>query len=99
MEKRARDVMGGGLRPNDPRRFLIEAMIGAMHADGAVDQRELAVLHRHLGEHDLFAGLPEAAAKTLVELATDAVRFAASPTARVSAIAKGLPSRIHRLAA
>jgi uncharacterized tellurite resistance protein B-like protein len=99
MEKRARDMIGGGLRPNDPRRFLVEAMIGAMHADGNVDERELAVLHKQLGEHDLFAGLSDDSARTLVDLAGDAVRFAGSATARVSAIARGLPARMHRLAA
>jgi uncharacterized tellurite resistance protein B-like protein len=99
MEKRVRDMIGGGLRPNDPRRFLVEAMIGAMHADGNVDERELAVLHRQLGEHDLFSGLSQDSARTLVDLAGDAVRFAGSATARVTAIARGLPARVHRLAA
>jgi hypothetical protein len=99
MDKRVRDMMGGGLRPNDPRRFLIEAMIGAMFADGNVDKRELEVLHRQLNEHDLFAGLGADAAKTLIELASDAVQFAGSATGRVGAIAKGLPARVHRLTA
>jgi uncharacterized tellurite resistance protein B-like protein len=98
MEKRARDMIGGGLRPNDPRRFLIEVMIGAMYADGSVDQRELDVLKRQLSDHDLFAGLNDTAAQTLVGLATDAVKFAGSSSARVPAMAKGLPARIHRLA-
>jgi hypothetical protein len=99
MEKRTRDVMGGALRPNDPRRFMVEAMIGAMNADGAVDDREMAVLHKHLEQHALFTGVSSTAAKTLVELATDAIRFAGNSVARVPAIAKGLPSRIHRLTA
>jgi len=99
MEKRVRDVIGGALRPNDPRRFLIEAMIGAMNADGAVDAREMAVLDRHVADHDLFAGVAPAAARTLIELAGDAIRFAGSAAGRVPAIAKGLPSRIHRIAA
>jgi uncharacterized tellurite resistance protein B-like protein len=99
MQTRVRDIVGGGLRPSDPRRFLIEAMIGAMNADGNIDQRELAVLQRQLAEHDLFAGLNDAAAKTLVDLATDAIHFAGSATARVGAIARGLPARLHRLAA
>jgi uncharacterized tellurite resistance protein B-like protein len=98
-EKRTREVIGGALRPNDPRRFLVEAMIGAMNADGAVDEREMAVLQRHLDEHDLFAGVSPASAKTLVELATDAIKFAGNSIARVPAIAKGLPSRIHRMTA
>ena len=99
MDKRVRDVIGGALRPNDPRRFLVEAMIGAMNADGAVDAREMAVLDKHVAEHDLFAGVAPNAARTLIDLATDAIRFAGSAAARVPAIAKGLPSRIHRIAA
>jgi len=99
MEKRVRDMIGGGLRSNDPRRFLIEAMIGAMNADGSIDERETAVLRRQLAEHDLFAGLAEGNARTLIDLATDAMRFAGSATARVGAIARGLPARMHRLAA
>lgn len=98
-DKRVRDAIGGALRPNDPRRFLVEAMIGAMNADGVVDERELAVIHKHLAEHDLFGGVAESAAKTLIDLATDAIRFAGSAVARVPAIAKGLPSRIHRITA
>lgn len=97
MEKRARDMIGGGLRPSDPRRFLIEVMIGAMYADGSVDQRELDTLNRNLTDHDLFAGLNPQAAQTLISLATDAVKFAGSSTGRIAAMAKGLPARIHRL--
>lgn len=99
MDKMVRDMMGGGLRPSDPRRFLIEAMICAMNADGSVDQRELDVLHKQLQEHDLFAGLSSQAAKMLIDVATDAVKFAGNASSRVGAIAKGLPSRIHRLTA
>lgn len=98
-DKRTREVIGGALRPNDPRRFLVEAMIGAMNADGSVDEREMAVLHRHLDEHDLFGGVSPSSAKTLIDLATDAISFAGSSIARVPAIAKGLPSRIHRITA
>lgn len=93
-----RDLLGGALRPNDPRRFLIEAMIGAMNADGVVDPRERAVLERHIDAHDLFAGLSTPAAQMLVELANDAVRIAGART-RAPIIAKGLPARLHRLAA
>lgn len=97
MESDLKDMIGGSLRPSDPRRYLIEAMIAAMHADGRVDPRELEVLHRHLAEHELFAELPPATARVLIELATDAVRHAHD--GRVGAIARGLPGRIHRLAA
>mgnify|MGYP001562420532 FL=1 len=98
-DKVVRDMMGGGLRPSDPRRFLIESMICAMNADGAIDPRELEALHKQLQEHDLFAGLSDQAAKMLIDVATDAVKFAGSSVARCAAIAKGLPSRIHRLTA
>lgn len=99
MERNVRDLLGGGLRPNDPRRFLIEAMIGAMNADGAVDARETAVLERQIAEHPLFHGLGASAARTLIELSDDAIRFAGSAFGRAPAIAKGLPARIHRVAA
>jgi hypothetical protein len=93
------DLLGGGLRPNDPRRFLIEAMIGAMHADGVVEPRELTLLERQIAHHPLLAGLGAAAARTLIELSNDAIRFAGNAVARAPAIARGLPARIHRLAA
>ena len=98
MERSVRDLLSGGLRSNDPRRFLIEAMIGAMNADGVVDAREAAVLERQIAEHPLFDGLGAAAARTLIELSNDAIRFAGNAISRVPAIAKGLPARIHRLA-
>jgi hypothetical protein len=93
-----RDLLGGGLRPNDPRRFLLEAMIGAMNADGVIDVRERAVLDRHVRAHQLFAGMSPEQAGMLVDLANDAVRIAGA-TARAPAIARGLPARWHRLAA
>ena len=95
-DKGARDVLGGALKPNDPRRYLVEAMIGAMNADGVVDDREMAVLHHHVENHDLFAGVSPTAAKTMIDLAADAVRFAGDPLARIPAIARGLPSRVVR---
>jgi uncharacterized tellurite resistance protein B-like protein len=99
VERSVKDLLGGGLRPNDPRRFLIEAMVGAMNADGSVDAREQAIMHKVVAEHPLFQGLGTTAARTLVELSTDAIKFAGSAVARTPAIAKGLPARIHRLAA
>src|SRR5678815_4677814 len=98
MERSVRGLLGGGLRPNDPRRFLIEAMIGAMNADGVIDPRERAVIERHIKAHDLFAGLGAPAAEMLIDLANDAIRISGAAT-RTLAIAKGLPARIHRLAA
>ncbi len=92
-------LLGGGLRPNDPRRFLIEAMICAMNADGSVDPREMAVLERQIAVHPLFQGLAANAARTLIDLSNDAIEFAGGPLGRAPAIAKGLPARMHRLAA
>ena len=99
MDKRARDVIAGALRPNDPRRFLVEAMIGAMDADGKLDERERAAMQKHLDEHEMFAGLSQTNQKLLLELATDALKFAGGAIARVPAIAKGLPARLHRITA
>jgi len=99
VERSVKELLGGGLRPNDPRRFLIEAMVGAMNADGVTDPREAARMQKIVAEHPLFQGLGAAAARTLVELSNDAIRFAGSAVARTPAISKGLPARIHRLAA
>jgi uncharacterized tellurite resistance protein B-like protein len=99
VERSVKDLLGGGLKPNDPRRFLIEAMVGAMSADGVVDQREQAMMQKIVNEHPLFQGLGATAARTLVDLSTDAIRFAGTAAGRAPAIAKGLPARIHRLAA
>jgi uncharacterized tellurite resistance protein B-like protein len=98
-ERSIAGILGGVMRPNDPRRFLIEAMVGAMHADGSVDPRELAAMEHQIAGHPLFQGLGANNARTLIELSTDAIQFAGSAHRRAPAIAKGLPARIHRLAA
>ncbi len=98
MERSVLELLGGGLKPNEPRRFLLEAMVGAMYADGEIDARETAVLEHRLAQHPLFHGLGSAG-RTLIELATDAIQFSGNATSRMPAIAKGLPARIHRLAA
>lgn len=99
MERSVKDLLGGGLKPNDPRRFLIEAMVGAMSADGAVDAREARVMEQQIATHALFQGMGLPTARTLIEMSTDAIRFAGGAIGRTPAIAKGLPARIHRLAA
>ena len=94
-----KNLLGGGLKPNDPRRFLVEAMICSMTADGSIDPREQAVLERLVASHPLFEGLGANASRTLIELSNDAIQFAGGPVPRAPSIAKGLPARIHRLAA
>lgn len=94
-----RRIYGGGLKPNDPRRLLVEAMVAAMRADGTVDPRELQVLEDNISEHDLFDGLDHEAAKVLIEMANESIDLAGASVKRVDAIARGLPSRSHRLAA
>jgi uncharacterized tellurite resistance protein B-like protein len=98
-ERSIAQLLGGGLRPNDPRRFLIEAMLGSMHADGVVDPREQLAMEAQIAGHPLFQGLGAVAAKTLIELSSDAIAFAGGAHRRVASIAKGLPARVHRLAA
>jgi hypothetical protein len=99
MERSVQELLGGSLKPNDARRFLVEAMICAAHADGLRDPREAAELERQLANHPLFQGLGAAAARTLIELSNDAIRFAGNAVSRAPAIARGLPARVHRLAA
>lgn len=99
MTRRARDTFTGTLRTNDPRRFLVEAMLGAMGADGKIHEGELATMQRYLEEHEMFDGLTERHHAVLLEIARDAISFAGNPLARIPAIAKGLPSRLHKLTA
>jgi uncharacterized tellurite resistance protein B-like protein len=96
---RVDELLGGGLRPNDPRRFLVEAMVGAMDADGHTDPRELAVVRERIAQHPLFQAVSDQHADMLIELSTDAIRYAGGAISRAPAIARGLPARIHRLAA
>ncbi|HTL33854.1 MAG TPA: tellurite resistance TerB family protein [Kofleriaceae bacterium] len=98
-ERSVKDLLGGGLKPNDPRRFLIEAMVAAMSADGHIDARETTMMEQLIADHPLFAGLGAKSAKTLVQLSKDAIQFAGGSVGRAPAIAKGLPARIQRLAA
>ncbi len=99
MQHRVVHVLRGGLKRNDPRRFLIEAMIGSMKADGMADPREVDVVEKQVASHVLFGGMDRGTAKTLIDVSNDAIKFARSAIARAPAIAKGLPARIHRLAA
>jgi tellurite resistance protein len=87
----------GVLRAHDPRRFVIEAMLGAIYADGKVGARELQLLSNHVANHPLLRGLPPASVASLLQIANDTYDFASDPHARAAAIAKGLPSRAHRL--
>jgi hypothetical protein len=92
-------MYGGSLKPGDPRRYLIEAIVGAMQADGVVTKEELDVLERNLAEHEMFAGLSNEATRMLVEMANDSIALAGGCLRRVPFMAKGLPARAHRMAA
>lgn len=94
-----RKMFSGKVHAEDPRRYLVEAMLGAMEADGEVNDEEMEVLQKNLEGHDLFEGLlPEETAR-LIDMAADAIRGAGGGHKRLEAIAKGLPGRSHRLAA
>ena len=47
----------------------------------------------------MFSGLSTNNQKLLLELANDAIKFAGGSIARVPALAKGLPARLHRITA
>src|SRR4051794_41884668 len=96
MERSVKGLLSGGLRPNDPRRFLIEAMIGAMNADGVVDPRETQAVERQIASHPLFQGLGPAAARTLIDVSNERIQFARNPFCRSPPICQGLPVRHHR---
>lgn len=94
-----RKMFSGDITTDDPRRFIIEAMLGAMEADGDVTEEEMNVLEQNLEKHELFNGLTSAERSRLVDLAADAIREGGGGRKRAEAIAKGLPSRGHRLTA
>jgi uncharacterized tellurite resistance protein B-like protein len=93
-----RKMFSGRVSTDDPRRFLVEAMLGAMEADGDVTEEEVATLEGNLASHPLFEGLSGEELSRLTDLAADAIREAGGGKARLEAIAKGLPSRSQRLA-
>ena len=95
----ATTVFAGAMRPNDARRFLVEVMLGAMHADGVIDAREQQLLNKHISNHPMLRGLAPAAVAMMIEMATEAIRYAGHARDRIPAIARSLPSRIHRLVA
>lgn len=94
-----RKMFSGRVSADDSRRFLVEAMLGAMGADGDVTDEEMAVFEGSLVEHPLFKELSGEERSRLTDLAADAIREAGGGKARLQAIAMGLPSRSHRLAA
>lgn len=94
-----RKMFSGRVSTDDPRRFLIEAMLGAMEADGDVTEEEVATLEGNLANHPLFEGMSQDEVSRLTDLAADAVREAGGGKSRLEAIAAGLPSRNQRLAA
>lgn len=94
-----RKMFSGKVTGDDPRRFLIEAMLGAMEADGDITDEEMEVLQKNLDEHELFEGLVAEETSRLIDLAADAIRKAGKGHDRAQAIAQGLPNRGHRMAA
>jgi uncharacterized tellurite resistance protein B-like protein len=94
-----RKMFSGEVTAEDPRRFIVEAMLAAMEADSDVTEEEMDVFERTLEEHELFAPLTSDARSRLVDIAADAIREAGGGRRRVEAVAMGLPSRAHRLTA
>lgn len=94
-----RKMFSGKVNAEDPRRFLVESMLGAMEADGDVTDEEMATFEGSLANHPLFEGLSGEELSRLTDIAADAIRVAGGGKARLPAIAEGLPSRNQRLAA
>ena len=94
-----RKMFSGKVSMEDPRRFVVESMLGAMEADGDVTEDEMATFEGSLASHPLFEGLNADELGRMTETAADAIRVAGGGKARLPAIAEGLPSRSQRLAA
>jgi uncharacterized tellurite resistance protein B-like protein len=94
-----RKMFSGKVGVDDPRRFLVETMLGAMEADGEVTEEEVATLEGNLANHTLFEGMSGEELSRITDIAADAIREAGGGKQRLAAIAKGLPSRAQRQAA
>ncbi len=94
-----RDMFSGAAKAEDPRRYLIEAMLGAMEADGDLQDEEVATFEGNLAGHALFEGLTPEELSRLTDQAADAIREAGGGKKRLAEIAKHLPSRQQRLSA
>lgn len=94
-----RKMFSGKAADDDPRQFVIEAMLGAMEADGEVADEEMEVLQKNLEEHELFQGVTGEETARMIDRAADNIRSAGGGTKRAEGIAKGLPSRGHRMTA
>jgi uncharacterized tellurite resistance protein B-like protein len=92
-------MFSGKVSADDPRRYVVESMLGAMEADGEVTEEEVVTLESSLANHPLFEGLSGEELGRLTDQAADAIREAGGGKQRLDAIAKGLPSRNQRLAA
>lgn len=93
-----RKMFSGKVSTDDPRRFLVEVMLGAMEADGEVTEEEVATLEGNLANNAVFEGLSGEEIGRITDLAADAIREAGGGKNRLPAIAAGLPSRQQRLA-
>ena len=94
-----RKMFSGKVSGEDSRRFLVEAMLGAMEADGDITEEEMAAFEGNLANHKMFEGLSADELSRLTDLAADALRDAGGGKNRLKAIADGLPSRSQRLTA
>lgn len=94
-----RQMFRGEVGAEDPRRFIIEAMLSAMEADSDVTEDEMEAFERALEEHELFSALSSDERSWLIDIAAEAIREAGGGRRRVEAIAAGLPGRAHRLTA
>ena len=93
-----RKMFSGKVSTDDPRRFLVEVMLGAMEADGDVTEEEVATLEGNLANNSVFEGLSGEEIGRITDLAADAIREAGGGKNRLAAIAAGLPARQQRLA-
>jgi len=94
-----RKMFSGKASAEDPRRYVIEAMLGAMEADGDLQDEEVTTFEGNLAGNTLFEGLTPEELSRLTDQAADAIREAGGGKKRLPEIAKHLPSRQQRLSA
>lgn len=91
-----RKMFGGGINDKDPRRFLVEAMLAAMGADGEITAEEIETLDHTLERNELFRDISSDARARLIDMSANAIREAGGGHKRLAAIAAGLRGRMHQ---
>lgn len=94
-----RKMFHGDVKEDDQRRFLLEAMLGALAANRGISDEELRPIQQHVASHELFGDLSRESISYLMEIARESIGDGRSDDERIAAIAAPLRDDEHRRAA